>query len=165
MFLQPPQTLRHRVLIVDDDPDARRQLCKLLAANHYMVIEAGNGRIARSLLAEREIDLVITDIFMPECDGIELLAAIRGMAEPVPVIAMSDHESWTGLNFFDAANDLGAAAVIEKPFRATALLRLLEETLIAAKPRARVVALDAPATREAARIPTGLEWVGGRPTH
>jgi len=163
MLLQPPQALRHRVLVVDDDPDARQQLCRLLTANGYTVVEAGNGRIARSLLAEREIDLVITDIFMPECDGFELIAAIGATERPVPVVAMSDHERWTGLNFFDAANDLGAAAVIEKPFRATALLRLIDETLLAAARSARVVALGAPAAREGARVPTGLEWVGGRP--
>lgn len=165
MFLQPPQALRHCILIVDDDPDARRQLSRLLAANHFKVVEAGNGRIARSLLAEREIDLVITDIFMPECDGFELIAAIRDMAQPVPVIAMSDHESWTGLNFFDAANDLGAAAVIEKPFRATALLHLVTEALAAAEKNARVVAIGAALERDQGCVPAGLEWLGTPPIH
>jgi DNA-binding NtrC family response regulator len=162
MYAQQPPALRHAVLIVDDDPEARRQLRSLLEANGYMVIEAGNGRIARAVLAEREIDLVVSDIFMPECDGFELIAAIRAMAHPVPVIAMSDHESWTGLNFLDAANDLGAAAVIEKPFRAQMLLRLIGEAVATATRDARVVALGALAERERSCVPTGLEWVGGR---
>lgn len=163
MVLQQPPAVRHLVLIVDDDADARRQLRTLLAANGYSVIEAGNGHIARRLLAENDIDLVVSDIFMPECDGFELIAAIRDMEHPVPVIAMSDHESWTGLNFFDAANDLGAAAVIEKPFRATAILRLVGETLTFAAREARVVALGARAERERSSVPAGLEWLGGRP--
>ena|SRR5690349_15796402 len=161
MYLQPPSVMRHTVLIVDDDPGARRQLRNLLAANGYWVVEADNGRIARALLAAQEIDLVVTDIFMPECDGFELIAAIRVMEHPVPVIAMSDHESWTGLNFLDAANDLGAAAVIEKPFRADLLLRLIDGALITVKRGQRVIALAAQPERN--RIPVGLEWLGCRP--
>lgn len=163
MYLQPTSAERSTILIVDDDAEARRQLRNLLSANSYWVIEAGNGRIARELLAAEEIDLVVTDIFMPECDGFELIAAIRTMEHPVSVIAMSDHESWTGLNFFDAANDLGAAAVIEKPFRADVLLRLIDDALRAGKRSQRVVALGAVADRDHNHVPVGLEWVGGRP--
>jgi len=163
MRLQQPPAARHSVLIVDDDQGARRQLRTLLGANGYTVIEAGNGRIARDVLAESEIDLVVSDIFMPECDGFELIAAIRAMEHPLPVIAMSDHESWTGLNFLDAANDLGAAAVIEKPFRAQALLRLIGDALATAERKARVVTFGAVAERERSCVPAGLEWVGGRP--
>ena len=163
MILQPPPVVRHSVLIVDDDHGARRQLCGLLTANGYDVIEAGNGRIARSLLAEWEIDLVVSDIFMPECDGFELIAAVRTMERPIPVIAMSDHESWTGLNFLDAANDLGAAAVIEKPFLAHVLLRLIDQALTTVERDARVVASGAFAELERGCVPAGLEWVGGGP--
>jgi len=163
MYLQPSDAVRNTVLVVDDDAQARRQLRNLLAANRYWVIEAGNGRIARELLAVQDIDLVISDIFMPECDGFELIAAIRGMAQPIPVIAMSDHESWTGLNFLDAANDLGAAAVIEKPFRAHLLLRLIDDALLTVARSRDVVPLGAVAESERCRVPVGLEWVGGRP--
>jgi hypothetical protein len=76
---------------------------------------------------------------------------------------MSDHEAWTGLNFLDAANDLGAAAVIEKPFRAAALLRLISAGLADAERNARVVTLGAWAEPERASVPSGLEWLGGRP--
>jgi len=131
------------ILIVDDDRAARQQLQRSLTSNGFTVIEAANGRIARGILAEREIDLVVTDIFMPECDGFELIAAIRDMNRSVPVIAMSDHEGWTGLNFFDAANDLGAAAVIEKPFRSAILLRLVDQALAEVRPQARVVPIGA----------------------
>jgi len=163
MIVQSPPVVRHTVLIVDDDPAARRQLRSLLTSNGYGVIEARNGRIARRLLAEREIDLVVSDIFMPECDGFELIAAIRAMNHPIPVIAMSGHESWTGLNFLDAANDLGAAAVIEKPFRARVLLRLIDEVLATVRRDARVVAIGALAESERGCVPADLEWVGDRP--
>jgi len=133
MYLRPQRATRRRILIVDDDPVARQQLRTLLGASNCTVTEAGNGRIARSILSEHRLDLVITDIFMPECDGFELIAAIRAMNRPVPVIAMSDHESWTGLNFLDAANDLGAAAVIAKPIQGPALLRLID-TILAMQP-------------------------------
>jgi DNA-binding NtrC family response regulator len=163
MNLPVSPAMQHRVLIVDDDPAARRQLRDLLTANGYAVIEASNGRIARDRLAEHDIEVVVSDIFMPECDGFELIAAIRATADPVPVIAMSDHESWTGLNFLDAANDLGAAAVIEKPFRADLLLRLVDAALATAERAQRAVAFGAFAEPERSRVPAGLEWVGGRP--
>ena len=155
--------MRYTVLIVDDDQEARRQLRNLLAANGFWVTEACNGRIARGLLGTQEIDLVVSDILMPECDGFELIAAIREMAHPVPVIAMTDHETWTGLNFLDAANDLGAAAVIEKPFRAHLLLRLIDDALISVQQAQRVMTLGVIAKPEHNRVPAGLEWVGGRP--
>jgi DNA-binding NtrC family response regulator len=160
MILQPTFVARGIILIVDDDAAARRQLRTLLSANSYWAIEAGNGRIARQLLALQEIDLVVSDIFMPECDGFELIAAIRAMEHPVPVIALSDHESWTGPNFFDAANDLGATAVIEKPFRAQVLLRLIDDALLAEKRSQRGMALGAVAECEHNPVPAGLEWVG-----
>ena len=131
------------ILIVDDDRAARQQLQLSLSTGGFNVIEAANGRVARGILAERDIDLVVTDIFMPECDGFELIAAIRDMNRPMPVIAMSDHEGWTGLNFFDAANDLGAAAVIEKPFRSAVLLQLVGQTLAETRPQGRVVPIGA----------------------
>jgi len=162
MVLQPPCVVRNTILIVDDDQDARRQLRNLLSANGYWVIEAGNGRIARELLAAQEIDLVVSDIFMPECDGFELIAAIRTMEHAIPVIAMSDHESWTGLNFLDAANDLGAAAVIEKPFRGASLLRLIDDALMTAKRHRPIVTPGAVAEPERSHVPAGLEWVGRR---
>jgi len=162
MYLQPACVARNTVLIVDDDPAARRQLRNLLGANGYWVVEAGNGRIARELLAVQDIDLVVSDIFMPECDGFELIAAIRTMDHPAPVIAMSDHESWTGLNFLDAANDLGAAAVIEKPFRAHVLLRLIDGRVVGPVLHRNERELGAVADPERARVPAGLEWVGCR---
>jgi DNA-binding NtrC family response regulator len=135
----PPHCAQRSILIVDDDRRAREQLGTLLTANNFMVIEAGNGRVARTILAEQAVALVVTDIFMPECDGFELIAAIRAMERPMPVIAMSDHESWTGLNFLDAANDLGAVAVIEKPFRGALLLGLVRAALATAELESRVV--------------------------
>jgi hypothetical protein len=78
------------------------------------------------------------------------------------VIAMSDRERWAGLSFLDAANDLGAAAVIEKPCRAQLLLRLVDETLLAGERRKRVVPIGAFAAPEHGCVPDGLEWVGGR---
>jgi DNA-binding NtrC family response regulator len=164
MYLQPSGAVRNTVLVVDDDAQARRQLRNLLAANGYWVIEAGNGRIARELLAVQDIDLVVSDIFMPECDGFELIAAIRAMVQPIPVIAMSDHESWTGLNFLDAANDLGAAAVIQKPCRSHLLLRLIAEALTSTARAQRVVAIGA-AVEPRDIVPSGLEWLGSRRAH
>jgi two-component system response regulator AtoC len=77
-----------RVLVVDDEPHMRRVLEIMLHQTGYEVCAAGNGREALMVIRESPVDLVITDLRMPEMDGIELLACMRkdGFATPVIVI-------------------------------------------------------------------------------
>jgi len=77
-----------RVLVVDDEPHMRRVLEIMLHQAAYEVVAAGNGREALKVIRQSPVDLVITDLRMPEMDGIELLACMRkdGLATPVIVI-------------------------------------------------------------------------------
>ncbi|HVO01122.1 MAG TPA: response regulator [Candidatus Cybelea sp.] len=129
MYLRPAQSWGPRILVVDDDPQILIKIERILRMNGFLSVAAADGKAARALLAAQAVDLVLTDIFMPQCDGFELIAAIRTMEQPIPVIAMSGCESWTGLDFLDAANDLGASAVLRKPFAASLLLQLIGELL------------------------------------
>jgi two-component system response regulator AtoC len=76
------------ILVVDDEPHMRRVLEIMLKQAGYRVFVAGNGREALKVMGESPVDLVITDLRMPEMDGIELLASMRneGLATPVIVI-------------------------------------------------------------------------------
>jgi len=103
-----------RVLVVDDDPMLRGMLNELLTGNGYRVTVAGDGREALALLEGQPFDHLLTDINMPEMDGLALLEAVqaRGLQVPVTVVsAYSDMENVV------RAFRLGASDFIAKPFR------------------------------------------------
>jgi two-component system response regulator AtoC len=78
-----------RVLVADDEANARRMLEILLSRLGCEVLSAGDGKAALALAAEHEIDLVVTDLNMPELDGLGLLTALRSQGNPVPVIVVT----------------------------------------------------------------------------
>ena len=81
---------RH-VLIVDDDPEARRWLARSLAAEGWQTSEAGDGRAALERVRERRPDLILLDLLMPEMDGFEFLTRLQadGLAPGVPVVVVT----------------------------------------------------------------------------
>jgi DNA-binding NtrC family response regulator len=98
----------------------------------YRVSQAVNAREGASLIDRVDPNLVITDIFMPEGDGFEMLRAIRHRDRPVPVIVMSGTAKTATVNFLDLADRLGAAHVLAKPFKRQQLLDAVERALAAA---------------------------------
>ncbi len=97
-----------RVLVVDDEPDLRFLLRKLLERCGHEVVEAPNGRVALDALGGGDIDVVITDTSMPVLDGAGLIAELRGRAGGghVPVIMWSDNPD----------RESGADEVFSKPY-------------------------------------------------
>jgi two-component system response regulator PilR (NtrC family) len=77
------------ILIADDEDILRRSLAELLTDEGYTVVQAANGKIAHALALEQEFDLVISDVRMPEMDGITLLGHLRKVAPQTPVIVMT----------------------------------------------------------------------------
>jgi CheY-like chemotaxis protein len=100
------------ILVVDDEPAARELIRTTLEGAGYDVLEACNGREAEAVLAGSHVDLMITDIVMPEQDGLETIKAVRKTHPLLRIIAMSDAASGYQLR---AAKLLGADAVIAKP--------------------------------------------------
>ena len=98
----------------------------------HTVSEAGNGRDALEVVRRGGVDLVITDILMPEHDGIEMLMQLRTDNVDVPVIAMTGIPLDAGL-YLDVAHNLGARRTLEKPFKIEALLQAANEVLAEAK--------------------------------
>jgi CheY-like chemotaxis protein len=113
------------ILVIDDDDTMRRKIRRILEGADHEVFEATGGRQGTKLFAERRPDLVITDIVMPDKEGIETILDIRKMSENAKIIAVSGGGVDIGLNYLDVAGRLGATAVLAKPFRASELTDLV----------------------------------------
>ncbi len=107
-----------RILVVDDEPQITRVLRASLASSGYEVLLARDGVEAFDLFRESAPDLVITDLFMPRMDGIELTRAIRQIGD-TPIIVLSVREQET---MKVAALDEGADDYVTKPFSMQELL-------------------------------------------
>jgi len=107
------------ILVVDDDPDARRTFRRALEDVGYLVVEAADGREAWKAVVDRFFDLVILDLSMPEEDGIELICSIRTELPHVKVLAVSE---FLGGAFLPAVKHLGAASCLHKPVMEDVLL-------------------------------------------
>jgi two-component system chemotaxis response regulator CheY len=123
------ESLGATVLVVDDDPDLLQSLRVLLEAYDYTVIMASNAAAAIAAVSEQKPDLVLTDIYMPDADGFELINALRRHNLTVPVVAMSGGGRVGGYDNLSVATHLGAAAVIDKPFSNASLIETIERVL------------------------------------
>lgn len=101
-----------RILVVDDEPQIQRFLKPSLSAAGYEVVEAGTGAEALKAVATQAPDLVILDLGLPDMDGKEVIASLRGWSDiPIVILSARDRESEK-----IAALDLGADDYVEKPF-------------------------------------------------
>lgn len=105
-----------RILIIDDDDGLRRMLVQMLERSGYEVADAGNGRAGLERLRRGGIDLVVTDLIMPEQEGLETIMSIRQEFPGMKVVAMSGGARMSGFDFLPAARGLGAVAALKKPF-------------------------------------------------
>ncbi|MEW5727059.1 MAG: response regulator [Pseudomonadota bacterium] len=120
-----------RILIVEDTRLMRDSLVDVLEAAGHEVVTADNGVQACEIVADgAAFDVIITDIIMPEMDGIQAILEIQTMQPEARIIAISGGsarmEKAQGL---ETARRLGAVAVLEKPFEVDALLAAVESAL------------------------------------
>jgi CheY-like chemotaxis protein len=108
-----------RILVVDDDDLVRGVLRDMLELAGHEVYEAQNGAEALARLRHSGVDLMLTDLVMPDCDGIEVLRKVREDYPDLPVLAMSGAQSASV--YLSAAKALGAGAVLAKPIGPLAL--------------------------------------------
>ena len=118
-----------RILIIDDDDPLRAVLRMALEHHGHTVIEACNGQEGLELFEHADADLVITDIVMPEKEGLSVLMALRKKQPPVKVIAMSGGGRQSAVDYLRMAKMLGAAKVLAKPFSTEALVAAIDELL------------------------------------
>src|SRR5258706_13405059 len=106
-----------RILVIDDNPDLRVTLQWLLEAEGYLVLVAANGLEGLRLQRVHPSDLVVTDVFMPEQDGIETLWKFRQEFPDVPIVVMSGGGTVaSGTDYLSVARHLGAEGTLAKPF-------------------------------------------------
>ena len=115
------------VLIVDDDPDLRASIALVLSDAGYNVIEASDGKHAIPILRDQAIELLITDLVMPETDGMELVRLLKGKPGRPGIIVMSAHHGREKGGYLELAAMLGADATLKKPFKADELLSAVRE--------------------------------------
>lgn len=120
-----------RVLLIDDDRRLREMLCRMLAGEGHAIIEADNGSSGLVRLREQPADLVITDILMPEQEGLETIIVIRRDFPNVKIIAISGGGSQSHMinNYLSYAKTFGANYALAKPFTLWELLEAVRRTL------------------------------------
>ena len=123
-----------RVLVVDDNDEIRGFIRRILEASGHVVIEAGNGREAMKLAKESPVDVVITDVFMPEFDGLEMMRSLRKLQPHLKVIAVSGGGSMGNMDILHAAKLFGAYRVFTKPFASRDLVNAVNEAAADTKP-------------------------------
>lgn len=116
------------IVIADDEPALRRVLCRVLERAGHDVTGHPNGRAAIEHLGRHPADLLITDIFMPEMEGLETIRRARAIRPGMPIIAISGG-GCCGANYLWVAELFGAVATLEKPFSAGALLARVAQIL------------------------------------
>jgi CheY-like chemotaxis protein len=117
------------VLLIDDDNWFRGYLTDLLEREGFGVVALENGLGIAELLKQSSINAVVTDLYMPQMDGIEICRAVRRIAPHLPVICLTGSTSSARDSCLDAIMLLGAKAVLTKPIDQHALIDILHHTI------------------------------------
>lgn len=123
---QPREATLAHILIIDDNEKVRVLLREALQRAGHEIREAGDGVTGMRLFATHKFDLVITDIVMPEQEGIESIRKIRALDKTTPIFAISGSGSGAS-TYLETAKFLGATRTFEKPFRIPEILAAVEE--------------------------------------
>jgi two-component system, chemotaxis family, chemotaxis protein CheY len=118
-----------RVLIIDDDMELLRQMVLAFRSRAFDVIAAPDGQAGLAQFAKAPRDLVVTDIIMPNREGIETIVALKKARPSVKVIAISGGYRVGPKDFLKLAGHVGADAVLPKPFKLSELLDSAERLL------------------------------------
>jgi DNA-binding response OmpR family regulator len=117
------------ILIIEDDRELREMLKTALLRENYTVLEAENGKEALIHFKPGVTDLIITDLIMPEEDGLKVIMKIRELKQGIKVIAISGGGKAGPGSYLNLAKALGADAIYSKPFSIIDLVSKIEELL------------------------------------
>lgn len=115
-----------RILIVDDDPAVIASAGRALSHAGFEVVGAENGKRALEILTRIEVHLVVTDLVMPEMEGLELIGVLRKLQPWLPIVAISG--AFDGL-YLRLAGALGAQAALPKPLSLSRLVAAVRQAL------------------------------------
>jgi CheY-like chemotaxis protein len=132
-----PEGPGQTVLIIDDDPDLLQLMTTAFARAGYKAYAASNGRAGVQLLGQVGPDLVVTDIVMPQKEGIAVIIEVKALAPDAGLIAISGGGAYgRSGNFLQWAEELGADAALAKPFLMSELVATARRVLDAKAARA-----------------------------
>jgi two-component system, cell cycle sensor histidine kinase and response regulator CckA len=123
VFEMPRQAV---IVIADDDPGIRKLLREILRPSGYRILEAANGKHAVEHLNQERVDLLITDLMMPEQEGMETIRAVRKRFPQLRIVAMS---GGFGTQFLNIAHTMGAHHIMRKPFEAQTARDVIRQAL------------------------------------
>jgi len=118
-----------RVLIIEDEAELREMIKTSLIRRKYSVMEAVNGKDALTHFKPSMTDLVITDLIMPEEDGLKVIMKLREIKPSLKIIAISGGGKAGPGGYLNLAKALGANAILSKPFSINDLISKIEELL------------------------------------
>jgi CheY-like chemotaxis protein len=119
-----------RILLVEDSPDVSLTVREILAASGHSVVEAASGKQALEKLKAGAFDAIVTDVWMPEMDGIAFLKEVRGAGNKIPIVVISGGAPNAPLSYTaPLASTFGANVVLYKPFEKAELLNALNSVL------------------------------------
>ncbi len=118
-----------RILVIDDEAELRIMLRQMLEHAGHEVSEADNGAVGIEIYQRDTPDLIITDIIMPEKEGVETIIELRRADPALPIIAISGGGRLDATDFLSMAKKLGARHTLTKPFRRDQLLKAVSECL------------------------------------
>jgi DNA-binding NtrC family response regulator len=119
--------MKKKALVIEDEESIREYMSYILRNNGFQVVEAKNRTEGLQYFSGAHIDLVLTDMVMPDGGGGEIMAAIRGANPAVPVIAVSGAMSYNEL--VAGAGKGGADATIQKPFTESELMNTIRRCM------------------------------------
>lgn len=117
------------ILVIDDDTQVRRLISTILEREGHLVTQASDGASGLAQFHLHPADLVITDIFMPEKDGLQTIRELSRICLGLPIIAISGSEHCTTMDYLQVAGRFGACRVLDKPFAPEGLRVAVREEL------------------------------------
>ena len=117
------------ILVVDDDAQVLEVMSEMLRLEGHEVTLADNGREAVQCIDAVPFDLVITDLIMPEKEGLETIADIRRSQDTVPILAISGGGRMGPADYLETAKFIGANATLAKPFARQELISTVDSLL------------------------------------
>lgn len=124
--MKEAMSTKKRLLLVDDDPQFIETMSELLRMKDYDVLTAPDCLTAIDILQENTVDVLITDIVMPNYDGLELIITVREQFDNLRIIAISGGGKIDKKTYLMMAKGLRADAVLEKPFLCSELDELIK---------------------------------------
>jgi len=118
-----------KILIIDDDPDVLTMLREMLEREGYEVVAANDGEKGVKCYRDNPTDIIITDIIMPEKEGIETILELRKEFPDIRIIAISGGGRIDATDHLKVAKHIGAQYTFSKPFERKALLKAVRNLI------------------------------------